>query len=273
MPFVTEELTFFEFANRFLLLTDMETPNTFDISDLNIEIETQKNDGTVGFAKLDKFVIKQKVEKHYKLGDLRGSSVHRVLLDGEYVTLEEHPDAELVDEELLIVDVSVPETENYIANGQVNHNTSPGGKALKHACSLMINMAPVFSADSVILGEDKERIGHTVRAKIQKNKVGAPFRKAEYKIEYERGVVEQEAEVFELAIKYNLIKRPNNVSYIIGEEKLRGRDAATQYFIDNNLSEEYLNKIMDIYIGGSDALSSDEDEDEELESNPLMDMV
>jgi recombination protein RecA len=151
--------------------------------------------------------------------------------------------------------------------------TSPGGKALKHACSLMINMAPVFSADSVILGDDKERIGHTVRAKIQKNKVGAPFRQAEYKIEYEKGIVEQHSEVFELAVKYNLIERPNNVSYIIGEEKLRGKDAAIQYFIDNNLSEEYLAKIMDIYIGGSDAPSSDEDEDEEFESNPLMDMV
>ena len=44
--------------------------------------------------------------------------------------------------------------------------TSPGGKALKHACSLMINMAPVFSADSVIKNKDGERVGHMVRAKV-----------------------------------------------------------------------------------------------------------
>jgi len=270
MPIITEELTFFEFASRFLLLTDMETPNTFDISDLNIEIETQKDDGTIGFAKLDKFVIKQKVDKHYKLGDLRGSSVHRVLLDGEYVTLEDHPQAELVDEELLIVDVSVPETENYIANGQVNHNTSPGGKALKHACSLMINMAPVFSSDSTITDSSGSKIGHTVRAKIQKNKVGAPFRQAEYKIKYEEGIVETSGEIFDLAIKYNLIERPNNQSYVISGEKIRGRDAALTYFKENNLANDFLDSIKAIYINGE---SISESEPEELEENPLIDMV
>lgn len=275
MPLVTEELTFFEFANRFLLLTDMETPNTFDISDLNIEIETQKDDGTIGFAKLDKFVIKKKVEKHYKLGDLRGSSAHRVLLDGEYVTLEEHPEAELVDEELLIVDVSVPETENYIANGQVNHNTSPGGKALKHACSLMLNMAPVFSAGSVIEDDSGERIGHTVRAKIEKNKVGAPFKQAEYKIEYQKGVVKTHEEVFDLGIEYGLIVRPNNQMYEIAGESIRGRDAAMRYFLENNLEADFLAKIKDAYIDGAsyDSLDSGDDEEETFEENSLMGMI
>ena len=47
-------------------------------------------------------------------------------------------------------------------------STSPGGKALKHACSLMVNMAPIFSSDSVINDSDGNRIGHKVRAKIGK---------------------------------------------------------------------------------------------------------
>ena len=149
-------------------------------------------------------------------------------------------------------------------------STSPGGKALKHACSLMINMAPVFSADSVIKGDDDERVGHTVRAKIQKNKVGAPFRQAEYKIKYEEGIVETATEVFDLAIKYNLIDRPNNQSYQIGMEKIRGRDAAFAYFVENNLVDDYLASVQNIYINGE---AMPEAEPEELEDNPLLGMV
>lgn len=149
-------------------------------------------------------------------------------------------------------------------------STSPGGKALKHACSLMINMAPVFSSESTITDSSGGKIGHTVRAKIQKNKVGAPFRQAEYKIKYEEGIVEASGEIFDLAIKYNLIERPNNQSYIISGEKIRGRDAALAYFEENNLANDFLDSIKAIYISGE---AMPESEPEELEENPLMDMV
>ena len=147
-------------------------------------------------------------------------------------------------------------------------STSPGGKALKHACSLMLNMAPVFSSDSVIKSESGEKIGHTVRAKIQKNKVGAPFRQAEYKVEYEKGIVEQGCEIFDLAIKYNLIDRPNNQSYIVDGEKIRGRDAAVTVLCSNNsLLQEYDEKIREMYLSGTVTESS---ESEDLEDNPLI---
>jgi len=149
--------------------------------------------------------------------------------------------------------------------------TSPGGKALKHACSLMLNMAPVLSADSVIKNGDGEKIGHTVRAKIQKNKVGAPFRQAEYKVEYEKGIVNQSEEIFNLAIKYDLIERPNNQSYVVRGEKIRGRDAALLSFSkDKELSEEYDLKIRDMYLSGA-RFSATEDVNEE--NNPLIEAM
>ena len=153
-------------------------------------------------------------------------------------------------------------------------STSPGGKALKHACSLMLNMAPVFSTGSVIEDDAGERIGHTVRAKIQKNKVGAPFKQAEYKIEYQKGVVETHEEVFSLAVDYGMIVRPNNVMYEIAGESIRGKDAAMKYFLENNLEEEFLTRIRDIYINGAtnDALESCDDE-EVLQENSLMGMI
>jgi recombination protein RecA len=146
--------------------------------------------------------------------------------------------------------------------------TSPGGKALKHACSLMLNMAPILSADSVIKNSSGEKIGHTVRAKIQKNKVGAPFRQAEYKVEYEKGIVEQNEELFELSIKYGLIERPNNQSYMVYGEKIRGRDAALVCFSkDKDSLEEYDLKVRGMYLSG--IRPGDEDSAEE-EANPLI---
>jgi len=148
--------------------------------------------------------------------------------------------------------------------------TSPGGKALKHACSLMINMAPIFSAESVIKNEDGERVGHTVRAKVQKNKVGAPFKVAEYKIRYQKGVVETDAEIFDLAIKYGIIQRITTQSYMINEVKIKGRDATFNYFLDNHLAYSFLEQIKDIYINGNELDTAGVEESEDLEENPLL---
>ena len=151
--------------------------------------------------------------------------------------------------------------------------SSPGGRALKHACSLMINMAPNFSSDSVIANEDGERIGHTVRAKVEKNKVGTPFSKAEYKIEYQKGVVQKDREVFDLAIKYGLITRPSSQSYEIGGKKVRGADAAFEFLTKEHpdLIEEYASSIREAYLGEGDSETSVENGIENVEEeNPLI---
>ena len=155
--------------------------------------------------------------------------------------------------------------------------TSPGGKALKHACSLMLNMAPVFSSDSVIKNSSGDKIGHTVRAKIQKNKVGAPFRQAEYKVEYEKGIVNTHVEIFDLAVKYGLIERISNQSYSVNGTKIRGRDNAVDFMRKEvsaegcaSLSAEYNQKIRSLYLEGALANSSAE---EEGEVNPLINSI
>jgi len=149
--------------------------------------------------------------------------------------------------------------------------TSPGGKALKHACSLMINMAPVFSSDSVIKNTAGDKIGHTVRAKIQKNKVGAPFRQAEYKVEYEKGVVRVYEEIFDLAVKYNLIERPSTQSYLVNGEKIRGRDNAIEAVKNSEgLMVKYNDKVRNIYLN-----TEEYDDSEPLaeEANPLINSI
>lgn len=152
-----------------------------------------------------------------------------------------------------------------------NPEDSPGGKALKHACSVMINMAPINSADSRIEDDNEVVIGHKVRAKIQKNKVGAPFREAVYTIKYTEGLVNKEEELLDLAIICGVITRPNNRTYEFGEEKFNGRQAAADYLKDGSTFEKIEELCRVKYMSGevagsfsSDDNSSDSDDDDTL---------
>ena len=150
--------------------------------------------------------------------------------------------------------------------------TSPGGKALKHACSLMINMAPIFSADSVIKDDSGDRVGHMVRAKIGKNKVGTPFRKAEYSVKYSTGIVNQNIEALELGTKFSIIDRPNNRNYVIYGEKILGRDNAAKYLDDNkDIAERICSEVRSAYLNKQTAPSSSKVEAEE--DNPLISSI
>ncbi len=114
-----------------------------------------------------------------------------------------------------------------------NPEDSPGGKALKHACSVMINMAPINSADSRIEDDNEVVVGHKVRAKIQKNKVGAPFREAIYTIRYTEGLINREEELLDLAVLCGVITRPNNRTYELGDEKFTSRQLMVDYLKDD----------------------------------------
>jgi recombination protein RecA len=133
--------------------------------------------------------------------------------------------------------------------------SSPGGKALKHACSLMVNMAPISGADSVISNESGDRIGHKVRAKIGKNKVGRPFMVSEYYIEYVRGVVNQEAELLDLATKMSIIHRPSSKSYLINGEKIVGKASAISAISAPGVFNEIRGKVRRAYLDGEVACS------------------
>lgn len=105
-------------------------PESLDLSDMGLEVESINEDGNVEYKQVLDFLIKPKVKSHYELGDLKGTGNHRVQHDdNSYVHLKSHPDAKRVDEEMNVVDISVEDNENYIANGYVNHNTTSGGIA------------------------------------------------------------------------------------------------------------------------------------------------
>lgn len=112
-----------------------------------------------------------------------------------------------------------------VAIGQYGDpQTSPGGKAWFYHCSLMLNVAQINREECRIYDDAKERIGHRIRAKISKNKTAPSYREAEMDIAYLRGFVNRSAEIKDLAVKYGVVQRPNNQTYVFGDLSVRGRE-------------------------------------------------
>ncbi len=121
-----------------------------------------------------------------------------------------------------------------------NPETTPGGKALKFYSSVRIE---VRRAAQIKKGE--EIIGNRVNVKIVKNKVAAPFRRAEFDIFYNEGI-SQEAELLGLGEKYGIIKK-SGASYSFGSTKLgHGFDNARSFLKENpKLKDEITKKIKE----------------------------
>ena len=108
-----------------------------------------------------------------------------------------------------------------------NPETTPGGKALKFYSSLRLDVRRIAQ-----IKKGDEVKGNRVRVKVVKNKVGAPYRTAEFDLMYNEGIT-REGELLALGEKYELVSK-KGASYTFGEEKLgRGYDAARTTLREN----------------------------------------
>jgi len=149
-----------------------------------------------------------------------------------------------------------------------NPESTPGGRAWKHACSIMLMVAPSLTRENTILNAHEERIGHLVRARITKNKVASPFKKAEYFVEYTKGIVRKEIELFEAGLMVDLFDRPSKVRYQYAGQDFVGREKMINFIKDNldTVEEDLRSKYL-----GSDADENQEFEPDEVEvpENPF----
>jgi recombination protein RecA len=129
------------------------------------------------------------------------------------------------------------------------------GHALKHAADLMLEITRVDSKKgSLEHGETitgaAAQVGHMIRVKVKKNRLGVPARQAQFMFHYDRGVIDTEVEIYELGKSLGLIYHPTNPE--TGKENVmmwqfgsyapvRGEPAMKQMVISNKkLRQELL---------------------------------
>ena len=106
---------------------NLNTPETYDLSGFGLEVESVDGDNNIVYREIEEFLVKNKVNEYYKLGNLLAAGSHRVWYNNEFIPIRNHPDASSETGELNVVDIMVADTQRYIANGQINHNTTSGG--------------------------------------------------------------------------------------------------------------------------------------------------
>jgi recombination protein RecA len=125
----------------------------------------------------------------------------------------------------------------------VDHSFS-GGNTYGHFLSANVYFEAVQRADAQILDEKDQKIGHTMRATIEKSKFGAWPRKCEFKVNFGIGVVDKHEEIAQLAVDYNVIVKTSTVSYEYGDKKWVGFPKLCEAIKDDSvLAEELVVKI------------------------------
>ena len=115
-----------------------------------------------------------------------------------------------------------------------NPETTTGGNALKFYASVRVDVRRITQ-----LKDGEEATGNRVRAKIVKNKMAPPFRKAEFDIVFGEGI-SKIGEVIDLGVEFEIVKKSGSwFSY--GDTKIgQGREAVKQLLLDN---PELMNEI------------------------------
>jgi recombination protein RecA len=117
--------------------------------------------------------------------------------------------------------------------------TQPGGRALKFYSSQRLDLRRIET-----LKEGTEAVGNRVRVKVVKNKVAAPFRQAEFDVEYGVGI-SKEGCLIDLGLEHDLIQKSGSF-FSYGELRLgQGRNNAKGYLAEHpELADEIEGKIF-----------------------------
>jgi recombination protein RecA len=126
--------------------------------------------------------------------------------------------------------------------------TQPGGRALKFYASQRLDIRRIET-----LKDGTEAVGNRVRVKVVKNKVAAPFRQAEFDIEFGKGISTSGC-LIDLGIEHNVVTKSGSF-FSYGEERLgQGRHNAKAYLDDNAEMAKEIEQRIYAALGVSDAL-------------------
>src|SRR5207249_12254571 len=127
-------------------------------------------------------------------------------------------------------DLQIEGNHTYLVDHVVVHNspeTQPGGRALKFYASQRLDIRRIET-----LKEGTEAIGNRVRVKVVKNKVAAPFRIAEFDIEFGKGISTSGC-LLDLGLEHNIISKSGSF-FSYGDDRLgQGRPNAKAHLDAN----------------------------------------
>ena len=119
-----------------------------------------------------------------------------------------------------------------------NPEVTPGGRALKFYSSVRIDLR---RAETIKQGD--KAIGSHVKAKVVKNKVAPPFRRAEFDIMFDHGI-SREGNFIDVGVELGVVKKAG-AFFSYGDIRLgQGRESAKQFLVQNpELAQEIEQRI------------------------------
>jgi recombination protein RecA len=127
-------------------------------------------------------------------------------------------------------DIEVEGSHNYFADGVMVHNspeTTPGGRALKFYSSVRLDIRRIES-----IKDGAEVVGNRTRVKVVKNKISAPFRQAEFDIQFGKGI-SREGSLLDVGVDLGIVKKSGAWFTYEGEQLGQGRENAKQFLAEN----------------------------------------
>jgi recombination protein RecA len=121
-----------------------------------------------------------------------------------------------------------------------NPETTTGGRALKFYSSVRIDIRRIAS-----LKEGDEVTGSRAKVKVVKNKVAAPFRQAEFDIDYGEGISRM-GELIDLGVEHKLVTK-SGAWYSYGDLRVgQGRENSKQFLRENpEVADEIEGKLRE----------------------------
>jgi recombination protein RecA len=122
-----------------------------------------------------------------------------------------------------------------------SNETQPGGRALKFYSSQRLDIRRIET-----LKDGTEAVGNRVRVKVVKNKVAAPFKQAEFDIEFGRGISTSGC-LLDYGIEHNIVTKSGSF-FSYGDERLGQGRGNAKAFLDEHpeMAAEIEAKVYDV---------------------------
>jgi recombination protein RecA len=132
--------------------------------------------------------------------------------------------------------------------------TTTGGRALKFYSSMRFDIRRIAA---IKIGD--KVVGSRARVKVVKNKLAAPFRQAEFDIDYGEGI-SRPGELIDLGVEHNIVEM-SGAWYNCGDVRLgQGRENAKQFVRDNPDLADELEAKLRVALGLKGSTVAEEEE-------------